>query len=145
MRWNKKRHNEPLLNRKLNHLRSKSQLLICSMITEPSALENNLGVRFAAPKTSPYVKRVGSTVVVRHAHARHTPPNSICFLQDRCQSCSQSLLTSYGENARRKRRLWKGPILRWFWLVIRNAIQYNKSAICGLLQPVPFVFVEHAP
>ena len=33
-------------------------------------------------------------------------------------------------HARRKRRLWEGPILRWSWLIIWNAIQYNKSAIC---------------
>ena len=37
----------------------------------------------------------------------------------------------FGENE----GLWKGPILRWSWLVLWNAIKYNKSAICGLLEP----------
>ena len=32
--------------------------------------------------------------------------------------------------------LWKGPILRRSWLVLWNVIQYNKSAICELLEPV---------
>ena len=32
--------------------------------------------------------------------------------------------------------LWKGPILRQSWLVLWNVIQYNKSAICELLEPV---------
>ena len=32
--------------------------------------------------------------------------------------------------------LWKGPILRRSWLVLWNVIQYNKSAMCGLLEPV---------
>ena len=32
--------------------------------------------------------------------------------------------------------LWKGPTLRRSWLVLWNVIQYDKSAICGLLEPV---------
>ena len=49
------------------------------------------------------------------------------------QSRTQSfLLRMLDENE----GLWKGPILRRFWLVLWNVIQYNKSAICGLLEPV---------
>ena len=64
----------------------------------------------------------------------------MCKLKNFSPCCTQSrsqsplLLTAH---ARRKRRLWIGPILRWSWLVnIWNVIQYNKSAICGLLEPV---------
>ena len=58
-----------------------------------------------------------------------------CSLPFHPSSSFQSLLTSYGACST-KTKAWKGPILRWFWLVIWNAIQYNKSAICGLLEPV---------
>ena len=45
---------------------------------------------------------------------------------------SSFLLRMLNENE----RLWKGPILRRSWLVLWNVIQYNKSAICRLLEPV---------
>ena len=52
------------------------------------------------------------------------------------QSHSQSLLTSYGACSMKTKALERSPIIRWSWLVIWNAIQYNKSAIYGLLEPV---------
>ena len=53
------------------------------------------------------------------------------------QSRTQSLLASYCACSTKTKDSGKNrSILRRSWLVLWNVIQYNKSAICGLLGPV---------